>query len=239
MSDSERSKRYAKTEKGKAAAARRRAREKAQRQARSSARKKQTQAERAAQNQRNHEESVARTAAYLAQYPQPESIEQLIANPEKYRAVKQFPQHLVDKDVLAFLPLFGTLTPNRSRYVKRLLSKIKPLFADIVGRLAKDFASGRPIDQWLHVGDSAFHASNAPIESGSGIFLSDGRTTDYYWDGPNGARTRLYGPETRAIHQYWEDRQRAREVELLKCLRLLRVLDSAPTQVDSLAKGHR
>jgi len=134
--------------------------------------------------------------------------------------VQQFRQHLVDKDVLAFLPLFESLTVNTRRYAGRLLSKIKPMYGDIVGRLARDFASGRPIDQWLRVGD-------APVEGG-------------YWDAPDGSRLRyreLIGPEPRWVHEYWADRQRVREGELLKCLRLLRMVSCTPTPVEPQTKG--
>ena len=83
MSQSERSRRYAATEKGKAAAARKYERQREKRQAKSHARKKQTQEELRAQ----FDAAVLAGQEWARLHPKPTQAE-LIANPEKYGAVQ-------------------------------------------------------------------------------------------------------------------------------------------------------
>jgi hypothetical protein len=114
MSQSERSKRYAATKKGKAAVALKREREREKRQSKSLARKQQTQAEGAALIQANHEESVRKRLAWEKLHPQPANIDELIANPEKYGVVRTVP--------------FGSA---RDRFVAYELEKIFPQLASL------------------------------------------------------------------------------------------------------------
>jgi len=191
------SKKYAATQKGKETAARKRAKLSQKRRDK----KQQALTDRRAR----FDAAVLAGEEHARLHPKPTQAEYM-ANPEKYGAVQQFPPHLVDAHVLALLPLFGPLRLKTQKYVAGLLSKIKPFHTPIVERLAKDFASGRPIDKWLHVGD-------APIDGG-------------YWDAPDGAARSMNGPIERWVHEYWENRRREREVELLRCLRLLRDLST-------------